>query len=295
MYVNVWLGEKGGWSSPGEAYPSGGAVVKVLDIYKWCTPDIDLIAPDNYIPYEKAFNSICASYAREDNALFVPESFGDLNMFRAIGDYNAIGYFTYFYGVGADGTIMPELMPKMDLFRRVAAAIPLLLKYQGTGKIYTVMQELVTESVRDVEQEFGFKQVQTIDFDGYLGLIEFGEKKSPVKRVEKLERGGGLVIQANRNEFYLIGLNYRLLLRPKPSFDGTKPSRLAADWRAEPGSYNFLISVDEGHFDQNGEFVVEMRRSGGRIRDGVWAGTSAPWYLRKTENDYGVVRVITCD
>jgi hypothetical protein len=295
MYINVWLGEKGGWSTPGETYPSGGAVVKVLDIYKWCTPNIDLIAPDNYIPYEKAFNSICASYARNDNAFFVPESFGDLNMFRAIGDYNAIGYFTYFYGVGEDGSFLPELMPKVELFRRVSAAIPLLLKYQGTGKIHTVMQELVTESVRDVEQEFGYKQVQTIDFDGYLGLVEFGEKKSPVKRVEKLERGGGLIIQAARNEFYLVGFNYRLLLRPKQVVNGTKSSRLAADWRAEPGSYNFLVSVDEGHFDQNGEFVAEMRRSGGRIRDGVWAGTSAPWYLRKTENDFGVVHVITCD
>jgi hypothetical protein len=295
MYINVWLGEKGGWATPGEAYPSGGAVLKVLDIYKWCTPDIDLIAPDNYLPYEKAYNATCAGYARADNPLFVPESFGDLNIFRAIGDYGALGYFTYFYGLSEDGALLPDLMRKMNNFRCVAAAIPLILKYQGTGKIHTVMQEMVSESVRDVESEFGFKQTQPMDFDGYIGLIEFGEKKSPVKRIEKLERGGGLVIQAKRNEFYLIGFNYRLLLRPKPAYNGTQASQLAADWRAEPGSYNFLIGVEEGHFDQDGVFVAEMRRSGGRIRDGVWAGTPSPWYLRKTDNDYGIVRVVTCD
>ena len=47
MYLNVWLGE-GGWAVSGESYPSGGAVGKVLDIYRWFTPHIALIAPDIY-------------------------------------------------------------------------------------------------------------------------------------------------------------------------------------------------------------------------------------------------------
>ena len=48
MYINVWLMEQDWWPRPGECYPSGGAVSKVLDIYKWFTPHVDLIAPDNY-------------------------------------------------------------------------------------------------------------------------------------------------------------------------------------------------------------------------------------------------------
>jgi hypothetical protein len=48
MYINAWLMEQPSWRFPGETYPSGGAVSKVLDIYKWFTPHVDIIAPDNY-------------------------------------------------------------------------------------------------------------------------------------------------------------------------------------------------------------------------------------------------------
>ena len=48
MYINVWLMEGSRLSGrfQGKIYPSGGAVSKVLDIYKWFTPHVDLIAPD---------------------------------------------------------------------------------------------------------------------------------------------------------------------------------------------------------------------------------------------------------
>ncbi|MBA7548024.1 hypothetical protein ES705_40470 [subsurface metagenome] len=44
------------------------------------------------------------------------------------------------------------------------------------------------------------------------------------------------------------------------------------------------LRVDEGHFDQNDEFVVDRRRSGDEITASVWV-----------EADTGVVRVIMCD
>ena len=44
MLVNVWLGEER-WRVPGDNYPAGGAVIKVLDVYKWFAPNIDLIIP----------------------------------------------------------------------------------------------------------------------------------------------------------------------------------------------------------------------------------------------------------
>ena len=49
MYINVWLMGQGWWPIPGEAYPSGGAVTKVLDIYKWFTPHVDMISPDAHV------------------------------------------------------------------------------------------------------------------------------------------------------------------------------------------------------------------------------------------------------
>jgi len=70
------------WPIPGEAYASGGAVTKVLDIYKWFTPHVDIIAPDIYVADAKGRDAVCASYDREDNPLFVPESHGGLEMIR---------------------------------------------------------------------------------------------------------------------------------------------------------------------------------------------------------------------
>jgi beta-galactosidase GanA len=93
MYINVWLGE-GGWKLPGETYPSGGAVGRVLDIYKWCAPHVDLIAPDIYVADSRGYEAICALYARGDNPLFVPESgpggANAWNIFRALADYDVL-------------------------------------------------------------------------------------------------------------------------------------------------------------------------------------------------------------
>jgi hypothetical protein len=50
-------------------------------------------------------------------------------------------------------------------------------------------------------------------------------------------------------------------------------------------SSNFVVSVDEGHFDKNGEFAADRRRNGDEIgRRGLWV-----------EPDINVLRVITCE
>ncbi len=286
MYINVWLMEGDWWSRPGESYPSGGAVSKVLDIYKWFTPHIDLIAPDNYRLDSRGYEAICKTYARDDNPFFMPETIGDKHMFYAIADYNAIGNF--FYGaeflVTADGTIRPECQPLINRVQSTVAAIPLLLKYQGTGKIHAVVQE---------EQLF----TRRLDLGDFNGLVEFGEKFSlPIGKDWRHMRaswvgnsaqaapipGCGLVIQASQHEFFLVGNNFRLFLRPKLTPENMQPPLLMADGTAK--TFAFIDSVDEGHFDQNDEFVIDRRRNGDEIGNrGLWV-----------ESDTGVLRVITC-
>ena len=286
MYINVWLMDQDWWSRPGESYPSGGAVGKVLDIYKWFTPHVDLIAPDNYRLDSRGYESVCATYARDDNPLFMPETIGDKYMFRALADYNAIGNF--FYGteflVAEDGSIRPEAQPLINRVRSTVAAIPLLLKYQGTGKIHSVIQE---------EQLF----TRILDLDGFEGLVEFGEKFTlPIGKDWRHMKaswmgnstqaapapGCGLVIQAGKNEFYLVGNNFRLFLRPKLTLENMQAPLMLADGTAK--TFAFINSVDEGHFDQDGEFMIDRRRNGDEIGNrGLWV-----------ESDIGVLRVITC-
>ena len=292
MYVNVWLMEQNWWPIPGESYPSGAAVSKMMDLYKWFTPHVDMISPDAHIAEADRYKAVCASYARPDNPFFMPETGAEgdshaWNMFRSIADYNSIGEF--FFGaervITEDGQIRPEAQMIVDSVRCTAAVIPLLLKYQGTGKIHAVIQE-------------DLSWTQLLDLDGYSGLIEFGERTAQYpgkdwqhtppgmhnrRKQTDTNRGRGLVIQAKPHEFYLVGANYRLLLRPEPS-TAMMPARLAiADYLPKlPGSC--IVRVDEGHFNQDGEFIIDKQRNGDEIDPAVWV-----------EPDVGVVRLLTCD
>ena len=295
MYINVWMMAYPLWSLPGAHHASGGAVSRVLDVYKWSTPHIDIIAPDVYLRDTKSFEYACAAYSRDDNPFFLPESVQEVtnggrsaqiwNMFHAMADYNLIGYFFFGveYIVTGDGAFRPEFRTLVDTMHCMAAAIPLLLKYQGTGKIHAVAQD-------------EFMGAQEFDFDGYLGLAQFGggqgnadwkdwrhpPDETLYKEVADINRGRGLIIQAGRNEFYLVGANYRLILRPKPSADKTQAPQPVPDL-----IFTMLspyLSVEEGHFDVNGQFVAERRRNGGQVFNGIWV-----------EPDCGVVRVIMRD
>jgi beta-galactosidase GanA len=251
-FINVWGMEQSWWPIPGESYPSGGPVHKVLDIYKWFTPDVDTISLDNYNGDAKGKELGNVNYARDDNPLFIVESQTTLNMFRNIADYNAIGYFTH-YEQAEDGSFYQEEKRRIENVRCVAAVIPLLLKYQGTGKIQAV-----------IEEEFQKRnRVQRMDFDGYMGLAEF----------TGTERGGGLVIQVSKREFYFVGVNYRLMLRPKPTLGQTPITMLAAVDLSHPNFTNFFVRVCEGHFNQKGEYVVDRRRNGDSVRGGIWVGS----------------------
>jgi hypothetical protein len=253
-----------------------------LDVWKRATPHIDMIAPDIYTENSRIFENICAIHTREDNPLFVPESNADQYMFRAIADYNAIGYF--FYGLEhlinpRDSSLRPDSQMVVDNIQATMAIAPLLLKYQGTGKIHAVIHEENLPS-------------QRLDLEGYIGVVEFGDRtptymskdwrhrtgSSTMPREQPGDnRGSGLVIQASRQEFYLVGTNYRLFLQPKTSFDQIHESReLIA---------GHFICVDEGHFNQQGEFIADRRRNGDELgRRGLWV-----------ETDIGVLRAITCD
>jgi len=297
MFINVWLRESRLWALPGVNYPSGGSVHTVLDIYKWLTPHIDLIGPDIYLRDAKAFWPMCADYSREDNPFFLPESGPELTdngescqpwgIFRAIAEYNLIGYF--FFGAEFiaydDCTFRPQFWTLIDSIRCIESVIPLLLKYKGTGKIHAVMQEET------------YMKSQELDMDGYLGLIHFGDGRLPFVTddlrlpEEKVpadgqpagsNRGRGLIIQASRNEFYLVGARYRFMLRRKQtSSDKQSPLPIAESVINNQIPY---LSVDEGHFDKNGKYIIDRRRSGGPSGHRV-----------TVEPDHGVIRVIMSD
>ncbi|MFZ1913449.1 MAG: DUF5597 domain-containing protein, partial [Dehalococcoidales bacterium] len=167
-------------------------------------------------------NFVAAKYARHDNPLFVPESFGSPNMLYAIADYNCIGHFFGYLNMNrvyGDTMAIPESIQKMNLIQCVTALLPLILKYQGTGKIQAIIQP---------EKE----EVQRFDFDGYTGIAEFGDWRPAYvpRNPPDNSRGAGLVVQAGRNEFYLAGNNCRLHINAKPPYDKIQAPKVTARW-----------------------------------------------------------------
>jgi len=272
MFVNF----AGGRGMPGE----GASSEKRLDIYRWFGQDIDLIAPDNFRTQPMARQAANASFARDDNPLLLVEANGD-SMFSDIAYLNAIGYFLH-YDQNEDGTIPPQQQRLVSFIRNVAAAVPLLLKYQGTGKIHA-LEEPIFESVGR-----GGRGMQ-IELDGYWGMIQFGNSYSymgygqPGTKEQQVARGAGLVFQVSRHEFYIVGYNFRLMLRPKPTLQNMQYTLHGRD-TDHPSYINFVLSVEEGKFNKKGEFVAYRQINGDDLRGGVWVGP-----------DDSARRIVTCD
>jgi len=152
----------------------------------------------------------------------------------AIADYNSLGDF--FFGVErilATGRFGPsENQIVVDSVRCTAAVIPLLLKYQGTRK----------NPRGSSGRPFN---VSLMDFEGYSGVVEFGDRRggyngkdwkhpsNDVPKAPSYNRGRGLIIQTGKNEFYLVGANYRLFLRPKSAVENLHPRLAIADFCAQ--------------------------------------------------------------
>ena len=288
MYANVWLGEVE-WRVAGGSYPSGGAVSRVLDVFKWCAPHLDVIAPDIYLADARGYEAVCAAYQRPDNPLFIPESApGGTNallMFRAVAEHDAVGYFCFGVEriVADDGTLRPDAREIAGSFRCLAAAAPLVLAHQGTGRIHAVAQEEGAAYA-------------WLDLDGWLGMVFYDgvferppgkDWRHPGAQVVRAEAGGmerarGLIFQASRNEIYAVGARFRLVLRPKVRPEHDFDATVSRDWLLPRASR--YLRVDEGHFDDAGRYIVDRRRNGDEVDYGIWV-----------EPDTGVVRAIMTD
>ena len=231
LYVNDWLVE--GSAVRAGDWPSGGPTVHVLDIWKAAAPHIDVLAPDIYYP---KFYDVAAQYTRPDNPLFVPET-NPLPYFAA----NALLTFAYFNGFGfspfgidkfvENGGVTPQAAAFEDIYRVLRPLLPLIARYQYTGKLHPLLQGIAQGEEWAYSARLGTKLAAS---------VEFTAKYDPEKG-----RGCGLIIELGPDDFVVAGSGFKVNFR---ELEG--PSRDAQ-----------ILMLEEGTFQ--GERWVSARRLNG--------------------------------
>jgi hypothetical protein len=233
MYVNVWLIE--GVERAGR-WPSGGATVNMFDVWKAAAPAIDILAPDIYYP---KFYDVSAQYTRPDNPLFVPETnfipYFVGFAYTTFGDFNGIGFSPF----GIDNAAKSETGAAigagfMDTYSVLQPLLPLIARYQYTGKLHPILQGLANGEDWKESIRLG---------DGLAANIDFTATFDPVKG-----RASGMIIELAPDDFVVMGTGFNVQFRETEG-----PLRDAQ-----------LISIEEGTFQ--GEQWIPSRRLNGDER-----------------------------
>jgi Domain of unknown function (DUF5597)/Glycosyl hydrolases family 35 len=230
MYVNVWLIE--GVERPGK-WPSGGATVNVFDVWKAAAPSIDILAPDIYYP---KFYDVASQYTRPDNPLFVPET--NFNpyfvgfAYTTFGDFNGIGFSPFgIDDVQRNATGAAIGAGFEDTYRVLRPLLPLIARYQYTGKLHPILQGLANGEDWKESIRVG---------NGLAANIDFTATFDPAKG-----RACGMIIELAPDDFVVMGTGFDVTFR---EMEG--PLRDAQ-----------LISIEEGTF-QVDQWLPSRRLNG---------------------------------
>ncbi len=205
-YINVWIDypvtalPQRQIDTPGIAYPSGGAVVKVLGLWKALAPSIDMIGPDIYTDDSKVYQEVIKTYLRPDNPLWIPEtgrgdSFAKF-FFYALGD-GAIGFSPF--GVDQSGWNILGDQPWKAHAVNFALIEPMsreIAQLEFDGKLKTAVEE-------------PGQSAQELDFRGWQATVAYGFPQYDGQRPPgtKDAHGAALVAQLGPDEFLVTGVD----------------------------------------------------------------------------------------
>lgn len=247
MYVNAWLVQSPD-QQPG-LYPSGGPVPGVMDVWRAGAGNIDLFAPDIYLPN---FNEVCESYTRSQNPLFIPEavneSISGAQVFYAIGRFHAIGYSPFAIEDLNAGA------PLQKSYAVLAQLSPLILAHSGMGEMVGILQPQNTHNA--------------FMFDQYTFNVTSAEREPGDPDLPAY----GLIIKTSPDHFVLAGAGLSI------AFTSTSPEK----------PYAGIASVDEGRFGEN-RWISGRRLNGDETDGGKsvilrWRGPSIQRVALYTHN-----------
>ncbi len=238
MYCNNWL------AGPGAAragdWPSGGPTIHVLDIWKAAAPSIDILAPDIYIP---EFLETAAAFHRPDNPLFVPETAFRPSyaayVFPDLAEFNGLGFSPFGIDFAVqDGKLSPAGQALADSYEVLQPLLPLIEKFQDTGKLFSVIQGVDNANVIPLGHELAA-----------VAYYSWGRRFIPPSAERHKEsRAGGVIIELAPDDYIVAGYGFRIVFRNLVG----------------PAQSPEFISIERGTFHGT-EWVPEQRLNGDEL------------------------------
>lgn len=232
-YINVWpdyppaeLPQRA-LDNPGVAYPSGGAVQKMVSLWKALAPSIDMIGPDIYSTDSPFYRAELSTYSRPDNPLWIPETgsgngFGKF-FFYALGD-GAIGFSPF--GVDHPEGPNPRFGTPETHARNFSLIAPMdreIAQAEFDGNLKTAVEE-------------PGKATEELDFGDWQATVAFGFPQGDGRRPPGTKDASGvaLVARLGPDEFLVTGFESSVIFH----LPGKQP------WmRSE------FLSVEQGEYD----------------------------------------------
>ncbi len=205
-YINAWIDYPAAelpqrqMDTPGIGYPSGGAVQKLVGLWRVLAPSIDMIGPDIYSDDSQFYRQTMLAYHRADNPLWIPEtgrsdSFGKF-FFYALGE-GAIGFSPF--GVDESGWNILGGEPWKAHANNFALIAPMsreIAQLEFDGKLKTAVEE-------------PGQTAQELDFGPWQATVAFGFPQPDGRRAPgtKDAHGAALVAQMGPDDFLVTGVD----------------------------------------------------------------------------------------
>jgi hypothetical protein len=205
-YINVWLDYPSAQlpqrqlDQPGIGYPSGGAVQKLVGLWRKLAPSLDMIGPDIYSDDSGFYRDTMKAYHRADNPLWIPEtgrsdSFGKY-FFSALGE-GAIGFAPF--GVDRSGWNILGDEPWKAHARNFALIGPMareIAEMEFAGQVKSAVEE-------------PGQSTQEVDFGDWQATVAFGFPQMDGRRAPgtKDAHGAALIARVGPDEFLVTGVD----------------------------------------------------------------------------------------
>jgi beta-galactosidase GanA len=209
----------------------------VLDIWKATAPSLDLVAPDIYMAQYAQYEKILNTYARKDNALFVPESGNSAQYarypFAALG-HGAIGWSMFgmdFTGYANAPLGAAQIDDKLiDGFA---------LDYELLGSMDREIAQLNFEGKVQAVAEDPAVRSQTLVFGPWTATVGYGQpqfggmRPGAAPSPNSDPTGRALIAQLGPDEFLVTGVSARVDFRLTDAAGGKHRAYI----RVEEGTY----------------------------------------------------------